>query len=186
MTVYFTKNDYLILFHFNMKKLNMFKFLHIKMMKISFEIIRQHCFVLAQGCSFGTKLMFLYSEKDFNIQRNIFLFRGNFIIFRESFSYSEEVLYSVNFFVFQKIFIMKEILLCSVTFLLYSDKFFIFRKNFVFKETFYIQRKSLCSEKIFIFRENVDIQRKCVYSEKTTNLNFKLFEIQLQDFGRYT
>ena len=131
------------------------------------------------GCSFGAKLMFLYSKKDFNIQRNIFLFRGNFIIIRESFSYSEEVLYSVNFFVFQKIFIMKEILLCSVTFLLYSDKFFIFRKNFVFKETFYIQRKSLCSEKIFIFRENVDIQRKCVYSEKTTNLNFKLFEIQL-------
>ena len=122
--------------------------------------------------------MFLYSEKDFNIQRNIFLFRENVIIFRVTFSYSEEVLYSVNFFVYQKIFIFKEILLCSVTFWLL--------KNFVFKETFYIQRKSLCSEKIFIFIENVDVQRKCVYLEKTTNLNFKLFDIQLSDFGRYT
>ena len=46
MNVYFTKNDDLIFFHFNMKKLNMFNFLHIKMMKISFEIIRHHCFVL--------------------------------------------------------------------------------------------------------------------------------------------
>ena len=33
MTVYFIKNDDLILFHFNMKKLNMFNFLQIKMMK---------------------------------------------------------------------------------------------------------------------------------------------------------
>ena len=47
MTVNFTKNDDLILFHFNMKKLNMSNFLHIKMMKISFEIIRHHCLVLA-------------------------------------------------------------------------------------------------------------------------------------------
>ena len=46
MTVYFTKNDDLILFHVNMKKLNMLKFLHIKMMKIYFEILRHHCFVL--------------------------------------------------------------------------------------------------------------------------------------------
>ena len=47
MTVYFTKNDDLSLFHFNMKKLNTSNFLHIKMMKISFEIIRHHCLVLA-------------------------------------------------------------------------------------------------------------------------------------------
>ena len=47
MTMYFTKSDYLILFHFNMKKLNMFNFLHIKVIKISFEIIKHHCFVLA-------------------------------------------------------------------------------------------------------------------------------------------
>ena len=46
MTVHFTKNDDLIiLFHFNMKKLNLFNFLHIKMMKISFEIIGHYCFV---------------------------------------------------------------------------------------------------------------------------------------------
>ena len=45
--VYFTKNDDLILFHFNMKKLNMFNFLHNKMMNISFEIIRHYCFILA-------------------------------------------------------------------------------------------------------------------------------------------
>ena len=38
MTVYFTKNDDLILFHFDMKELNVFNFLYIKMMKISFEI----------------------------------------------------------------------------------------------------------------------------------------------------
>ena len=44
---YFTKYDDLILFHFNMKKLNMLNFLHIKMMKTSFEIIAHHCFVLA-------------------------------------------------------------------------------------------------------------------------------------------
>ena len=47
MTSYFAKNDDLILFHFIMKKLNMFNFLHIKMMKISFGVIRHHCFVLA-------------------------------------------------------------------------------------------------------------------------------------------
>ena len=47
MAVYFTKNNDLILFHFNMKKLNMFNFLHTQMMKISFEIIRHHCLVLA-------------------------------------------------------------------------------------------------------------------------------------------
>ena len=47
MTVYFTKTDDLILFYFNMKKLNMFNVLHTKMMKISFEMIRQHCLVLA-------------------------------------------------------------------------------------------------------------------------------------------
>ena len=47
MTVHFTKTDDLIFFHFNMKKLNMFNFHHIKMMKISFEITRHYCFVLA-------------------------------------------------------------------------------------------------------------------------------------------
>ena len=47
MTVYFTKNDDLILFHFNMKKLNLFNFRYIEMMmKTSFEIIRHHCLVL--------------------------------------------------------------------------------------------------------------------------------------------
>ena len=111
-------------------------------------------FFVRYGCPFGAKFMFLYSEKDFYIQRK-------FSYLEEILLYSEKVLYLVNFFVFQKMFIFNEILLCSVTFLLHSDKFFIFRKNFVFKETFYIQRKSLCSEKIFIFRENVDIQRKC-------------------------
>ena len=44
MTVYFIKNDDLILFHFNMKKLNMFNFLHIKIM-ISFEIVRHNYLV---------------------------------------------------------------------------------------------------------------------------------------------
>ena len=58
MTVYFTKNDDLILFHFNMKKLNMFNFLHIKMMKISFEIIRHHCFVLATTRNIHTCVCF--------------------------------------------------------------------------------------------------------------------------------
>ena len=47
MAVYFIKNNDLNLFHFNMKKLNMFNFLYIKIMRISSEIIRQHCFALA-------------------------------------------------------------------------------------------------------------------------------------------
>ena len=38
MTMYFTKNDDLILFHINMKMLNMFNFLHFKMMKILFKL----------------------------------------------------------------------------------------------------------------------------------------------------
>ena len=38
MTVHFAKNDDLILFHINMKKLNMFNFLHFKMMKILFKL----------------------------------------------------------------------------------------------------------------------------------------------------
>ena len=102
----------------------------------------------------------LYSEKNFNIQRDTFILRENFIIFREIFSYSKEVLYSVNFFVFEKIFIFKEI------FLLYSEKFIKIRKNFVFQETFifienlYAQRKLLYSEKMLIFRENMYNQRK--------------------------
>ena len=58
MTVYFTKNDDLILFHFNMKKLNMFNFLHIKIMKISFEIIRRHCSVLATTRNLHTCVCF--------------------------------------------------------------------------------------------------------------------------------
>ena len=56
MTVYFTKNDNLILFHFNMKKLNMFIFPRIKMMKISFEIIRHNCSVLATTRNSHTSL----------------------------------------------------------------------------------------------------------------------------------
>ena len=58
MTVYFTKNNDLILFHFTMKKLNMFNFLYIKMMKISFEIIRHHCFVLATTRNLHTCVCF--------------------------------------------------------------------------------------------------------------------------------
>ena len=58
MTVYFTKNDNLILFHFNMKKLNMFNFLYIKMMKNSFEIIRHYCFVLATTRNLHTCVYF--------------------------------------------------------------------------------------------------------------------------------
>ena len=45
--IVFYNNDDSILFHFNMEKLNMFNFLHIKTVKISFEIIRHHCFVVA-------------------------------------------------------------------------------------------------------------------------------------------
>ena len=38
--IIFYNNDDLILFHFNMEKLNMFNFVHIKIVEISFEIIR--------------------------------------------------------------------------------------------------------------------------------------------------
>ena len=62
MTVYFTNNDDLILFHFNMKKLNMFNFLHIKIMKISFEIIGHHCFVLATTRSLHTCVCFYVNK----------------------------------------------------------------------------------------------------------------------------
>ena len=65
MTVYFTKNDDLILFHFNMKKLNIFNFLRIKMMKISFEIIRHHCFVLAK-INLQIKIYKVKGKKEFN------------------------------------------------------------------------------------------------------------------------
>ena len=70
MTVYFTKNDDFILFRFNMKKLNMFNFLHIKIMKNSFEIMRHYCFVLATTrnlnacvCFDVRKYSFEYSHK---------------------------------------------------------------------------------------------------------------------------
>ena len=58
MTMYFTKNHDLILFHFNMEKLSMFNFLRIKMMKISFEIIRHYCFVLATTRNLHTCVCF--------------------------------------------------------------------------------------------------------------------------------
>ena len=58
MTVYFTKHDDLILFHFNIKKLNMFNLLHIKMMKTSFEIIRGHCIILATTKNLHTCVCF--------------------------------------------------------------------------------------------------------------------------------
>ena len=105
---------------------------------------------------------------DHLVQNSSFCIQRKTLIFRETVSYSEEVSYSVNIFLFQKTFVFKEILLGSVNFLFHSNKFFIFRKKFVFKEAFYIQRK-------------------CWYSEKTTNLfnDVKLFERQLQDFGRY-
>ena len=70
MTVYFTKNDDLILYHFNMKKLNMFKFLHIKMMKISFQIIRHHCLVLATNRNVHTSVC-LYVNILFNKNRSL-------------------------------------------------------------------------------------------------------------------
>ena len=58
MTMHFTRNYDLILFNFNMKKLIMFNFLHIKMMKISFEIIRHHCFVLVTTRNLHTCVCF--------------------------------------------------------------------------------------------------------------------------------
>ena len=62
MSMYFTKDDDLILFHFSMKKLNMFNFLHIKMMKISFEITRHLCFVFATTRNLHTFVCF-YVQK---------------------------------------------------------------------------------------------------------------------------
>ena len=111
------------------------------------------------------------------------MFRGKFIIFTETFSYSDEiwlyleetfshskeVLYSVNFLVFEKIFIFKEMLICSLNFLLYSEKFIIFRKNFVFKEIFIF--RGIFMFKIFTFWEMLIFKRKYVYSEKTPNLH---------------
>ena len=61
--MYFTKDDDLILFHFSMKKLNMFNFLHIKMMKISFEITRHLCFVFATSRNLHTFVCFYVQEQ---------------------------------------------------------------------------------------------------------------------------
>ena len=63
MSMYFTKDDDLILFHFSMKKLNMFNFLHIKMMKISFEITRHLCFVFATSRNLHTFVCFYVQEQ---------------------------------------------------------------------------------------------------------------------------
>ena len=43
------------------------------------------------------------------VQNSCFSIQRKNLIFRETFSYSEKVLYSVNFFVYQKFFIFKEI-----------------------------------------------------------------------------
>ena len=64
------KKDDLILFYFNMKKLNMFNFLHIKMMKISFESNRHHCFVLATTRNLHTCVCF-YVNIRFNKNKSL-------------------------------------------------------------------------------------------------------------------
>ena len=69
MTKYFTKNDDLILFHFNTKKLNMFNFLQL-MMKISFEIIRHHYLVLMTIRNLCTCVCF-YINIRFNKNRSL-------------------------------------------------------------------------------------------------------------------
>ena len=74
MTVYFTKNDNLILFHFNMKKLNMFIFPRIKMVKISFEIIRHNCSVLATTRNLHTSLC---SHVNIRLNKNKSLVKQN-------------------------------------------------------------------------------------------------------------
>lgn len=53
-----TKNDDLIFFNFNMKKLSMFSSLHITMMKISFEINKHYCFALAKIEDFYSSVHF--------------------------------------------------------------------------------------------------------------------------------
>ena len=54
----------------------------------------------------------------------------------------------MNFFAFEKIFIFKEILLCSWNFFYIQGNFSYSEKFFYLLKTFYIQRKSLCLEKI--------------------------------------
>ena len=133
------------------------------------------------------------------VQNSCFCIQRKILIFRETFSYSEEILlYSEKHFHIQRKFYIQWISLYFKNFS-YSKKFdnvqwnfcyiqinFSYSEKILYLKKLYIQRKFLCSERIFIFRENVDIHRKSAYSEKTTNLNFKLFEMQLQDFGRCT
>ena len=75
MAVYLTKNDDLILFHFNMTKLNMFNFLHVKIMTISFGIIRHHCFVFATTRNLHTCICFYVnirlSKSKILVQQNL-------------------------------------------------------------------------------------------------------------------
>ena len=94
---------------------------------------------LTYGCSFGAKFMFLYSEKNFGIQRNIFLFRGcySYSLYFQKCSYSKKFYYVVL------------CIFCYIQInLSYSEK------KIVFKETFY-------SENVFMHREKFYIQRKC-------------------------
>ena len=76
MTVYFTKNDDLILFYINMKKLNMFNFLHFKMMKF-FSNYQTPLFCLGDNEKCAYLCMFLrkYSFKtECLIQKHLFSF----------------------------------------------------------------------------------------------------------------
>ena len=61
--MYFTKNDDLILSHFNPQKLNMFNVLHIKVMKISFEIITHHYLVMWEKFAYFCVFLRKYSIK---------------------------------------------------------------------------------------------------------------------------
>ena len=133
---------------------------------------------------FGAKFMFLYSEKKFNIQKKIFIIRGNFIIFTETFSYSEEIsLYSQKHFHNQRKFHYIHRNICySKEISLYSQKHFhihtklpyIHRNIFTFRENFII-----FTETIFLLRGNFIIFTETFsYSEEISLHSLKHFPIQ--------
>ena len=114
------------------------------------------------------------------VQNSCFCIQRKMLLLRETFFYSEEVLsYSEKHFHIQRKFYIQWISLYFKK-ISYSKKcnyvqwlFCYIQINFSYSE------KNLYLKKLFIFRENLYVQRKILYSEKTTNLNFKLFEIQL-------
>ena len=117
------------------------------------------------------------------VQNSCFCIQRKILIFRETFSYSEEILlYSEKRFHIQRKFYIQWISLYFKNFsyskkfdnvqwnfcyiqinFSYSEKILYLKKLFTFRENFYVQRKFLYSEKMCIFRENHEFKFQIVW-----------------------